>query len=184
MSTLLDIFTAIKTHSKLVNDKIMSPCPSSSELGASTSPTSLELPVNNNSPCITEQHAEKLSIRLILFLESSEGNRSTIFDTAKYSSSNASVNELNRRTSSGKPNLQSTPSIPLNAKKNHKVNHGSNSVKSNNDILNKMVFGSYPMVVSNRNAIKVHSLRYEKFNFLSNTHSKLSLNSIHVKITK
>ena len=190
MSTLLDIFSAIKKHNILVNEKLMAPCPSSEPHGyTANSPIGTEFPIggnnssntfknnistsNNTINAIQQQQQQqmsinsnkKVSIRFILFYENSDATRSIIFDSAKYTSTNTSsasqtVQQTQRKTQNA--SFNKSQSIPLDApqKKNTKTAaYSPSSNKLNNDTLTKMVFGSFPMIVSNRNAIKVHSLR-------------------------
>jgi hypothetical protein len=112
-----------------------------------------------------------LEIRFLLFVEDADGIRSNIFDSSKYQakSHGAQQSSALKATSNG--------SLPISSpafNKNNSLNVGnakllagsSNSSGSlnkqenlNNEMLTRMVFGSSPMVVSNRTAIKVHSLK-------------------------
>jgi hypothetical protein len=77
------------------------------------------------------------SIRLLLLTENMSGVHNTLFDSNMYM-----INH---------PATIKTPSV-------HVGQHASSN-KLNNQMLIRMIFGSVPMVVTNRNAIKVHSMR-------------------------
>jgi hypothetical protein len=78
------------------------------------------------------------SIRLLLLTENQSGVHNTLFDSNTYLL-----------------NHQSTATLRFSAPQfGHHI-----SSKLNNQMLTQMIFGSVPMVVSNRNAIKVHSMR-------------------------
>jgi hypothetical protein len=78
------------------------------------------------------------SIRLLLLTENQSGVHNTLFDSNTYLL-----------------NHQSTATLKSSA---HQIGHHASS-KLNNQMLTRMIFGSVPMIVTNRNAIKVHSMR-------------------------
>lgn len=124
-----------------------------------------------------------LEIRFLLFIEDADGIRSNIFDSAKYQPRSPSAgqfhpknNNYHHNGSHNSSSLKSTnSSLPISSpafNKNNNLNisnakllaGSSNSSLNkqdnlNNEMLTRMVFGSSPMVVSNRTAIKVHSLK-------------------------
>lgn len=86
----------------------------------------------------------KLKIRFLIFAEDSDGIRFNIFDSMPKSSK------------------------PITPKTNATLSTSPISSKLNNEMLTRMVFGSFPMVVSNRTAIKVHSLKNSNKTMISN----------------
>lgn len=128
-----------------------------------------------------------LEIRFLLFIEDSDGVRSNIFDSGKYqprspiatrNNTNTSNNQFhhNHHNGSSHSSMKTTNgSLPISSSAFNKNNNlnisnakllaGSSSSSLNkqenlnNEMLTRMVFGSSPMVVSNRTAIKVHSLK-------------------------
>ena len=136
--------------------------------------------------------SNKIKIRLLVFVEDSDGIRSNIFDSAKQSGSTLNSNQLINNTKelkklsksvmnnklNGKLNNEpsSLPSskIPINRliNNNNISNNSSNATTSSNklthEVITRMVFGSFPMLVSNRTAIKVHSLKSTNKTMISN----------------
>ena len=102
------------------------------------------------------QHATKhennkfVKVRFLLFAEDSAGCRSNIFDSSQTSllSSNNCAD-----TNKSYKNMD-LPSSPPQSSSTTTTLHGQ-SPKLNNDTITRMVFGSLPMVVSNRTAFKV-----------------------------
>jgi hypothetical protein len=124
----------------------------------------------------------KIKIRLLVFVEDADGSRSNIFDSAKHTSSNININGslnskelkklpksvlVNNHNSKAEGSSLPTGKIPVNngtnnSNSNSSSNNGSQAssmTKLNNEMITRMVFGSFPMLVSNRTAIKVHSLK-------------------------
>ena len=134
--------------SKLKNDSF------SSQQSLTKLPASL---ASQTSMTVAMCHeSQKLKIRFLIFVEDAEGVRYNIFDSGKSS-------QL-KSTTSGKSNGQMNS--PISSYNNsNQASSASNastspiSSKLNNEMLTRMVFGSFPMVVSNRTAIKVHSLK-------------------------
>ncbi len=114
------------------------------------------------------------SIRLLIFVEDTNAHRSNIFDSSKF----IKKTPYNNTNSSSGVNLTSNLNLSnniliTNSNKNH--TNTTTSTTNNNKSLNNwssnpntkkkglcltdMVFGSSPMVVSNRTAIKVHNLK-------------------------
>jgi hypothetical protein len=129
----------------------------------------------------------RIKVRLLVFVEDADGSRSNIFDSAKHASinnNNSSNNALNlgsreiRRlsksvmTNNHNNRADSAGSLPNNNNNSNSANSNASSAngsqtstastsatKLNNEMITRMVFGSFPMLVSNRTAIKVHSLK-------------------------
>lgn len=109
---------------------------------------------------------QQLKLRFLVFIEDADGSRFNIFDSAKSSiTSSKSSQQINiTNGNSNAPNLVMNSSTPSAIKSTTIVSASSSSTspissKLNNEMLTRMVFGSFPMVVSNRTAIKVHSLK-------------------------
>lgn len=151
-----------------------SSCCAAEQLSQGTLANSSRLVKSSTNP----QNA--LEIRFLLFIEDSDGIRSNIFDSGKYQprSQIATKNNNNQfhHNGSNHSSMKTTNgSLPISSpafNKNNNLNisnakllAGSSSSSLNkqenlnNEMLTRMVFGSSPMVVSNRTAIKVHSLK-------------------------
>ncbi|CAF0796914.1 unnamed protein product, partial [Brachionus calyciflorus] len=94
----------------------------------------------------------KLKLRLLVFKEDSKGSRSNIFDSEKC--------QTNTLSSPKKP--MASRSMPKSS------NLTETSTKLNNEVIKRMVFGSFPMNVCNNTAIKVHSLKNSSKTMISN----------------
>lgn len=96
-------------------------------------------PMSLKKSSATDLASLRLRLRLLVFVENSDGSRSNIFDS-----------ERNK-----------TPKLSRSA-----PNSAQSSSKLNNEM--KMVFGSFPMKISNNTAIKVHSLKNSNKAMISN----------------
>ena len=95
-----------------------------------------------------------LTIRFLIFIEDSEGARSNIFDSSRF------VKKTNGNSSAfSGSNWQLSSSSSSQKLNQGKTSESSKEKTLNNQMLTRMVFGSFPMVVTNRTAIKVHSLK-------------------------
>ena len=115
---------------------------------SSISGSSFDSPVIPQSDSPSAQH-KRVKLRFLIFVEDSTGCRSNIFDSssdacqsANPNNSNSNINANSNTNSSSKAKLKE-----------------ASSSKLNNEMITRMVFGSFPMVVSNRSAIKVHNLK-------------------------
>ena len=132
---------------------------------------------------IGKREKQAIDVRLLIFVEDCDGTRSNIFDSGKYTPlSNAMANaaaaassrppiiqtKLQQQTTTTTTTTTTTSPPPSTNKQQQPVVVVSNnfnksalsSSKLNNEMIMRMVFGSFPMKVSNNIAIKVHSLRY------------------------
>ena len=108
--------------------------------------------------------SSSIRVRLLVFLEDCDGTRSVIFDSAKFSSSNhnrsSRHNHDNNSSSVGKMST-GTKTTSSGADISNNFNKSSlSSTHLSNEMMIRMVFGSFPMKVSNNVAIKVHALKY------------------------
>ena len=106
---------------------------------------------------VKQQHSTMpdLTIRFLIFIEDSEGARSNIFDSSRF------VKKTNKNSSAfSGSNWQLSSSSSSQKLNQGKASENSKEKTLNNQMLTRMVFGSFPMVVTNRTAIKVHSLKY------------------------
>ncbi len=99
------------------------------------------------------------SIRFIIFNEDSTGTRSVLFDNINfnYKKTPTSPNSTSPPTS---PSLLN--SIPTSPKHPLSPSSSTNLAlinRLNNSKFKPMVYGTMPMIVSNPNSIKVHSMR-------------------------
>ena len=138
---------------------------------------------------LTKLNHNRIKVRLLIFVEDADGSRSNIFDSAKHTQTSqavASLRESKKLSRSvinaghnGKLNSSEASSLPSNKIQINKTGreqtgsssrisnqaaqtsspNSSSSTKLNNEMITRMVFGSFPMLVSNRTAIKVHSLK-------------------------
>lgn len=144
----------------------------------STTPTTPN--INDNSS------TNKLKIRFLIFVEDSDGIRYQIFDSEK----NTQITNLNNKQIKLQNNNNSSPTQSFSSPTaNSSTTTSPISSKLNNEMLTRMVFGSFPMVVSNRTAIKVHSLKNSNKTMISNVFlhyntSSSSNNKLNNKVYK
>lgn len=159
MSTLIDIFTTKSQNMK----KTMSSSASLNLLSNQNSPVQPSKPSSNNqnsacTPRTASTPKPSLGIRFLVFVENSNGSRSTIFDSDKFEQTEAK--SVNKQASTSKYKAASCDNNPcdcLSCKLSEKTNNKSKMLYE--EMLTRMVFGSSPMLVSNRTAIKIHSLK-------------------------
>ncbi|RNA42230.1 hypothetical protein BpHYR1_010411 [Brachionus plicatilis] len=96
-------------------------------------------PAKTTRPVSLKKSSDRLRLRLLVFVESSDGCRSSIFDSER-----CRAPKLSRSAPGG---LQA-------------------AAKLDNEM--RMVFGSFPMKISNNTAIKVHSLKSSNKAMISN----------------
>lgn len=108
---------------------------------------------------------QPLKVRFLIFVEDADGSRFNIFDSAK-STPTSTTTKSTQQISIGNSAANASNSAQSNTTTTTSTNAKSASSatspissKLNNEMLTRMVFGSFPMVVSNRTAIKVHSLK-------------------------
>lgn len=146
-------------------------------------------PVVNIPPRLVATHRrmsvkdeDKVAVRLLIFVEDADGQRSNIFDSAKYAGAGpgAVVNKRLSATAASATTSSSLTNSTLHSRPldsaysrsftartsgagtkppSNNFNKDVLSSKLNNEMIIRMVFGSFPMKVSNNTAIKVHSLK-------------------------
>ena len=108
--------------------------------------------------------SSSIRVRLLVFLEDCDGTRSVIFDSAKFSSNhNRSSRHNHDNNSSNSVGKMSTGTKTTSSGADISNNFNKSSLSSthlSNEMMIRMVFGSFPMKVSNNVAIKVHALKY------------------------
>lgn len=106
--------------------------------------------------------SSSIRVRLLVFLEDCDGTRSVIFDSAKFSSSNNRSSRHNHDNSSSVGKMSTGTKTTLSGVDiSNNFNKSSlSSTHLSNEMMIRMVFGSFPMKVSNNVAIKVHALKY------------------------
>jgi len=161
-----------------------------------------------NEPIPIKNDAVK--VRLLVFVENAEGSRSNIFDSERYaqnmkstnaisisqhyqqsqqqSSSTSSSFGINKRKitqSAYKSANSSSPPSRAQPKSGNNASSLASNKNLNNEMINRMVFGSFPMVVSsNRTAIKVHSLKSTNKAMISNVFNFNNLKSQNTNSTR
>lgn len=182
MSTLIDIFTSLKSEHH-VKEKQASTIPlkmpqstssfdlySKSITDSPTSPNSIRNnSIISNVSVTSDNKIESIlkpnpfGIRFLIFSEDSKGRRQNIFDSEGFQHKPRSSPNVTMPTPiTNSSRIHSKPATGSNAS----LNKNKNTVK--NEMLMRMVFGGGPMVVSNRTAIKVHSLKNSNKIMISN----------------
>ena len=134
-------------------------------------------------------NSKHVKIRFLLFVEDSSGHRSNIFDSTK-----ATVDRLRDSSKSNVECGRFSPTSPSASSPNTSTTTcgggdgvcggGGQAPHLSNEMITRMVFGSFPMLVSNnRTAIKVHNLKSHNMVMISNvfTHYKTKNNFKNVK---
>ncbi len=161
----------------------------SSKLKMNIQPSSTTTPTTPNMNNDNNSSTNKLKIRFLIFVEDSDGIRYQIFDSEK----NTQITNLNNKQIKLQNNNNSSPtqsfSSPTANSSTTTTTTSPISSKLNNEMLTRMVFGSFPMVVSNRTAIKVHSLKNSNKTMISNVFlhyntSSSSNNKLNSKVYK
>ena len=116
---------------------------------SSISGSSFDSPVIPQNDFPSSAQHQRVKLRFLIFVEDSTGCRSNIFDSSSDACQNANPNNSNS-------NINTNANTNSNSKAKFKE---ASSSKLNNEMITRMVFGSFPMVVSNRSAIKVHNLK-------------------------
>ncbi len=158
MSALIDIFATSSSSTSRQNMRKTTSSAASLEnqtnlVCSPSSPilTALEMSESN------QQNQSPFTIRFLVFIEAPNGTRSNIFDSQKYSSD---------------PTTSTSPlTTPLTRNNKSKVLYG--------EMLSRMIFGSSPMVVSNRDTIKVHSLRSSNKTMISSVFNYYNSTPVH-----
>ena len=149
---------------------------------AITTAQTLFLSNNNNS------NNNNIKLRLLVFVEDSDGCRSNIFDSSKYihsktSSTNSQTtpNNSNLSSSSNNTTINSTTAcgggVGGGCATLNSPSSPSTSKALNTEMITRMVFGSFPMLVSTRTAIKVHSLKNSQKTMISNVFTYYNTNN-------
>lgn len=185
MSTLIDIFTSLKSDQHIKHEKQACAAPtmprkmhqhsssfdfySKSESPGSFKNNSIvsngSLTSENTSDFKQNHSSNKspIGIRFLIFSEDSKGRRTNVFDSEGFQHKPRSSMNVTMPTQSS--STSHSVNITNSAHKIHsKISTGSNTSLNKkkavkNEMLMRMVFGGGPMVVSNRTAIKVHSLK-------------------------
>jgi len=122
-------------------------------------------------------------IRFLMFVENHEGSRYVLFD------SKARATRRPFPTSASSSSISPTVSSP-HASTTPKYLNQSEKAKLDTNMLIKMVFGSMPMVVTNRNSMKVHSFKSENkimlsnvFNYVHNSANSLMVSPLDIDLS-
>jgi hypothetical protein len=169
-------------HQQQQNESNFYPKPVKPKSLINTTPlstTNTSTTTTSATPCFAdvshtiENSSKRVKIRFLLFVEDSSGSRSNIFDSAKVNESQSSKTCNDSPSSPSQPPLTSLNTSGGQQQQQHQ------SPKLSNEMITRMVFGSFPMIVSNRTAIKVHNLKSSNMIMISNvfTYYKAKNNS-------